>query len=120
MSYVDGFLLAVPTERREAYRELAERSWPLFKEFGAIRHVECWSDDVPRGDTTDFFRAVNAKEGESVVLSWIVYPSKSVRDAANERVRSDPRMLEWGEQMDFVDGDRMVFGGFVPLMDRSS
>lgn len=120
MSYVDGFLLAVPTEKREAYCDLAERSWPLFKEWGAIRHVECWSDDVPHGDTTDFFRAVQAIEGESVVFSWIEYPSKAVRDAANERVREDPRMREWGEQMDFIDGQRMVFGGFMPIMDRSA
>ena len=120
MSYIDGFLLAVPSDRRETYRELAELSWPLFQEFGAIRQVECWSDDVSRGDSTDFFRAVKAEEGESVVFSWIEYPSKEVRDAANERIRHDPRMTEWGEQMDFVDGQRMVFGGFAVLTDSTA
>jgi uncharacterized protein YbaA (DUF1428 family) len=74
---------------------------------------------VPHGETTDFFRAVKAEEGESVVFSWIEYPSKEVRDAANVKMRSDPRMKEWGETMNFVDGKRMVFGGFVPLIDKS-
>ena len=120
MSYIDGFLLAVPTDKREAYRELAEKSWPLFKEWGAIRHVECWSDDVPHGNTTDFFRAVKAEDGESVVFSWVEYPSKDVRDAANKKMREDSRMKEWGEAMKFVDGKRMVFGGFVPIMDKKA
>jgi uncharacterized protein YbaA (DUF1428 family) len=120
MSYIDGFLLAVPTNKREAYLALAKKSWPLFKEWGAVRHVECWSDDVPHGKTTDFFRAVKAKDGESVVFSWVEYPSKKVRDAANKKMREDPRMKEWGEAMKFVDGKRMVFGGFVPMMDRQA
>ena len=120
MNYVDGYLLAVPTDKRDAYREVAEKGWLMFKEWGALRQVECWSDDVPHGETTDFFRAVKAEEGESVVFSWIEYPSKEIRNAAGEKMRSDPRMKEWGETMKFVDGKRMVFGGFVPLVDKSS
>ena len=92
MSYVDGFLLAVPSGKREEYRALAEKSWSLFKEWGAIRHVECWSDDVPHGKTTDFFRAVKAEDNESVVFSWIEYPSKEIRDAANKKMREDLRI----------------------------
>lgn len=120
MSYIDGFLLAVPSDKRAAYQDLAEKSWTLFKEWGAMRHVECWSDDVPHGETTDFFRAVKAEDGESVVFSWIEYPSKEVRDAANAKMRDDARMKKWGEAMDFIDGKRMVFGGFVPIMDQSA
>ena len=120
MSYIDGFLLAVPSDKRDAYRDLSEKAWPLFEEWGATRQVECWSDDVPRGETTDFFRAVKAGPNESVVFSWIEYPSKVVRDAAQVRMREDPRMKEWGEEMNFVDGKRMVFGGFIPLMDKSN
>lgn len=71
---------------------------------GGVRHVECWSDDVPHGETTDFIRAVKAEDGESVVFSWIEYPSKEVRDAANAKMRDDARMKEWGQAMDFVDG----------------
>ena len=120
MNYIDGYLLAVPSDQKEAYRAFAEKSWPLFKEWGAIRHVECWSDDVPHGKVTDFFRAVQAKDDESVVFSWIEYPSREVRDAASKKMREDPRMKKWSEGMKFVDGKRMIFGGFVPLMDRKT
>ena len=117
MSYVDGFVLAVPNGNRDAYRACAAKAWPLFKEFGAIRHVECWGDDVPLGKTTDFRRSVKAEEGETVVFSWIEYPSKAVRDAANKKMHEDPRMAEMGKDMPF-DGKRMIFGGFAPILDE--
>lgn len=120
MSYIDGFLIAVPTDKRSDYAALAKKSWPLFQEWGAIRHVECWSDDVPHGETTDFYRAVKATDNESVVFSWIEYPSKEVRDAAAQKMRDDPRMKAMGEMMKFVDGKRMIFGGFMPMMDKST
>ena len=116
MSYIDGFVVAVPAAKKEAYRELAAKAAPLFKEFGATRFVECWGDDVPDGQTTDFRRAVKAEKDEVVVFSWIEYPSKAVRDAANEKVMADPRMKEMGEQMPF-DGKRMIYGGFMPIVE---
>jgi uncharacterized protein YbaA (DUF1428 family) len=119
MSYIDGFVLAVPKANKEAYRRMAEMAWALFKEFGAIRHVECWGDDVPDGKLTDFRRSVQAKEDEVVVFSWVEYPSKEVRDAANKKMMSDPRMKEWGEKMPF-DGKRMIYGGFAPIFDEQA
>ena len=116
MKYVEGFVLAVPADKKEIYREHAAAAAPLFKEFGATRHVECWGDDVPDGKLTDFRRAVQAKDDEVVVFSWIEYPSKEVRDAANEKIMTDPRMKAMGEQMPF-DGKRMIFGGFMPILD---
>ena len=116
MSYVDGFVLAVPASEKEAYRTHAAEAAPLFKEFGATRMVECWGDDIPAGKLTDFRRAVQAKDNEVVVFSWIEYPSKEVRDAANEKMMTDPRMKTMGEQMPF-DGKRMIFGGFMPILD---
>lgn len=115
MSYVDGFVLAVPLNNREAYSALAAKAAPLFKEFGATRIVECWADDVPDGKVTDFRMAVKAEEGEEVVFSWIEYPSREVRDEANKKMMADPRMKEF--EMPF-DGKRMIFGGFVPLLDE--
>ncbi|WP_312240606.1 DUF1428 domain-containing protein [Pantoea sp.] len=117
MSYVDGFIVAVPMENKEAYRAMAEKAAPLFKEFGATRIVECWADDVKEGKLTDFRMSVKAEENEEVVFSWIEYPSKEVRDAANEKMMSDPRMKEMGEQMPF-DGKRMIYGGFTTLLDQ--
>jgi uncharacterized protein YbaA (DUF1428 family) len=117
MTYVDGFVLAVPAENKEKFREHASAAAPLFKEFGATRLVENWADDVPDGKVTDFRGAVNAEEGETVVFSWVEYPSKEARDAANAKMMSDPRMEEFSD-MPF-DGKRMIFGGFKPIVDES-
>jgi uncharacterized protein YbaA (DUF1428 family) len=116
MKYVEGFVAAVPSDKKEAFRKHATDALPLFKEFGATRVVECWGDDVPDGKITDFRGAVKAKDGEVVVFSWYEYPSKQVRDEANAKMASDPRMKAFGESMPF-DGKRMIFGGFVPLID---
>ncbi len=116
MKYVDGFVVAVPAENKEAYIAMAAKAATLFKEFGALRVVECWADDVPDGKLTDFRMAVKAQDHEEVVFSWIEYPSKEVRDAANQKMMSDPRMKEFGESMPF-DGKRMIYGGFSPIMD---
>ena len=117
MKYVDGFVVAVPADKKDAYREMAAKAAPLFKEFGALRIVECWASDVPDGKVTDFRMAVKAEENEEVVFSWIEYPSKEVRDAANQKMMSDPRMKEFGESMPF-DGKRMIYGGFESIIDE--
>jgi len=118
MAYVDGFVLAVPKANKEAYRKMAAAGWVLFKEFGATHHVECWEDDVPDGKVTDFRRAVQAKDDEVIVFSWIEYPSKEVRDAANKKMMSDGRM-EAFKEMPF-DGKRMIYGGFTPIFDEKA
>jgi len=116
MPYVDGFVMAVPAKNKEAYRKHAADAAPLFKEFGATRIVEAWGDDVPDGKVTDFRRAVQAKDGEVVVFGWFEYPSKDVRDAANKKMRDDPRMKDMGATMPF-DGQRMIYGGFAPIVE---
>jgi len=116
MKYVEGFVVAVPAANKEAYIQHARQAAPLFKEFGVSRMVECWGDDVPDGKVTDFRGAVKAKDDEVVVFSWFEYPSKEARDAANQKMMSDPRMKAMGESMPF-DGKRMIFGGFVPVVD---
>src|SRR5688572_19517173 len=80
MSYVDGFVIAVPTKNKDAYRKGAMTAAKLFQEYGALQVVECWGDDVPDGQVTDFKRAVKAEGTEQVVFSWVVWPSKEVRD----------------------------------------
>ena len=119
MTYVEGFIVAVPKANREEYRRHAADFMPLFKEFGGSRHVEAWASDVPDGKVTDFRKAVQAKEDEDVVFSWFEYPSREARDAASAKMMSDPRMEKMGANMPF-DGKRMVYGGFAPLLDEGS
>ena len=114
MSYIDGFVIAVPNANREKFIAHARAMDPIFIEFGAIRVVECWGDDVPDGKLTDFRRAVQAKEDESVVFSWIEWPDKTTRDAGVEKFMKDPRM-DVAKEMPF-DGKRMIFGGFAPVV----
>ncbi len=114
MSYVDGFVIAVETARRDEFVDHARRMDALFLEWGATRVMECWADDVPTGQNTDFARSVQLKEGEAVVFSWIEWPDKATRDAAYQRMESDERMT--GEPMPF-DGKRMIYGGFTPVVE---
>ncbi|MBV9881720.1 MAG: DUF1428 domain-containing protein [Sphingomonadaceae bacterium] len=117
MTYVDGFVLAVPAENKEAFREHASQLQPLFRECGIARVVECWGDDVPDGKLTDFKGAVQAKEGEVVVFAWFEYPSREARDAATAKMRSDPRMGEHAPPAPF-DAGRMILGGFASIVDE--
>ena len=113
--YIDGFLVPVPKGNKDAYRAMAEKHWPMFKEFGATRMVECWGDDVPKGKLTDFYGAVKAEDGEVVVFSWIAWPDKATRDAGMKKVMEDERMKNM-KDMPF-DGKRMIFGGFQTIVD---
>jgi uncharacterized protein YbaA (DUF1428 family) len=119
MTYVEGFIAAVPRANKDAYRRHASEAAPLFAEFGATRLLEAWGSDVPDGTVTDFRKAVQAKEDEEVVFSWFEYPDRAARDAANEKMMSDPRMKEMGASMPF-DGKRLIFGGFSPLLEEGS
>lgn len=114
MPYIDGFLAAVPTGNKDAYKVFSEKAWPLFRGFGATGMWECWGDDVPDGKVTSFPMAVKLEPNETVVFSWIEWPDKTARNAGHEKMRNDPRMAEMGD-MPF-DGMRMVFGGFTVLM----
>ncbi|SEB02706.1 DUF1428 domain-containing protein [Rubrimonas cliftonensis] len=114
MTYVDSFVLAVPTEGRDAYLRHAQRAAAMFQEHGALRVVETWGDDVPEGRRTDFRRAIALEPGETVVVGWIEWPDKAARDAAWPKIVADPRMADG--PMPF-DGKRMIHGGFETLLD---
>ncbi|PSH68831.1 DUF1428 domain-containing protein [Phyllobacterium brassicacearum] len=111
MSYVDGFLLAVPKDRIDDYKALARRAGEVWKDLGALAYVECTADDVPYGELTSFPRAVQAKDDEIVIFAWIVYRSREERDAIDAKVMQDPRLKGDESNMPF-DGKRMIYGGF--------
>jgi uncharacterized protein YbaA (DUF1428 family) len=114
--YVDGFAVPVPLANRVTFIDMASKTARLFREYGALRVVEGWGDDVPDGKITDFRRAVAAREGEAVVFSWIEWPSKQIRDEAWPQLRTDPRMRPDNDKLPF-DGKRMIYGGFGTILD---
>jgi uncharacterized protein YbaA (DUF1428 family) len=116
MTYVDGFVIPVPEANKGAYERMAALAAPIFVEHGAVHVVENWGDDLPKGETTDFWRAVKAEEGETIVFSWITWPSKEARDAGNAAVMTDPRFSEMMGSNVF-DGKRMIFIGFQTIVD---
>ncbi len=119
MTYIDGFVIAVPTAARQRFIDHARHFDALFLELGALRVVECWGDDVPDGKLTDFRRAVQATADETVAFSWVEWPDKATRDAAMQKMREDPRMDPSNPDnppMPF-DGKRMIFGGFETVVE---
>jgi uncharacterized protein YbaA (DUF1428 family) len=109
MSYVDAFIIPVPRARLAEYEAMSHQMAAMWKANGATQYVECLGDDVPKGEVTSFPRAVQAKDDEVIAFGWAVYPSKAVRDAANEKIMNDPSMAN--SEMPF-DGKRLIFGGF--------
>ncbi len=116
MTYVDGFVAAVPTKNREAFKKHAQLSATVLKENGALKVVDCWGDDVPDGKLTSFPMAVQCKDDETVVFSWILWPSRDVRQSGMKAMMEDPRMQQDTNPMPF-DGKRVIYGGFEMLMD---
>ena len=116
MNYIDGFVAAVPTANRDAYRKHATQAAAVFKEHGALGVVECWGDDVPDGKLTSFPMAVKRRGDETVVFSWITWPSRAVRDEGMKKVMADPRVQPDANPLPF-DGKRLIYGGFEMLVD---
>src|SRR5262244_3671272 len=118
MSYVDGFVVPVPTRKLDAYRRLAQKAAKVWREHGALEVRECLADDVKVGKWTSFPRSVKLKRGETVILSYIVYKSRKHRDQVNAKVMNDPRFAKMAnpKEMPF-DGKRLIFGGFKVLLD---
>jgi len=116
MTYVDGFLIAVKTDKREVYRKMAAACAPIFKKHGALSVVETWGDDVPEGKLTSFPMAVKLEADESVVFSWITWPSKEIRDAGNKAAMDELHEMMKDDEIPF-DGKRMIFGGFEAIVE---
>ena len=120
MTYIQGFVIPVPVAKKDAYIALAAKAAPMFREYGALRVVECWGEDVRDGQVTDFRRAVQACPEENVVFSWIEWPDRATCDAAEKTMMEDERMQPDGE-MPF-DGKRLIYAGFArsstPRHDR--
>ena len=117
MSYVDGFVIAVPTVNKQALIDHAGLFDPIFLEYGATRVLECWGDDVPHGKQTDMYRATKAKEAEVILFSWTAWPDRATCDAAAQKMMAEMDGQEMPE-MPF-DGMRMIWGGFETVFDSA-
>ena len=115
MAYIDGFVQAVPTASKEAYQRHALAAAEVFREYGATRVVECWGDDVPDGEVNSFLTAVKCKSDETVVFSWIWWPSREARDEGMQRAMNDERIHPDNNPLPF-DGARMIYGGFEVIV----
>lgn len=117
MTYIDGFVIPVPHANRDAYLADARGFSAILLEYGALQVVETWGDDIKPGNVTDFRRAVAAGDDENIVFSWVTWPSRAARDAANARIMADPRMADM--TMAF-DGKRLINGGFEVIFEAGS
>ena len=115
--YVDGFVVPVPKSKLDAYRNMAQECGKIWKEYGALQFCECVADDVKPGKVTSFPMAVKLQKDETVIFSWITWPSREARDAAMKKVMADPRMQPEKNPMPF-DGKRLIFGGFEMIVDQ--
>ena len=123
MTYIDGFVIAVPAANKQKFIDHAGRADTVFLEHGATRILECWQADVPRGHTTDFFGAVDVQPDEVVAFSWIEWPDKATRDAMMKRMdelaKTDARFDPKNNPMPF-DGARMIYGGFQAIVEHGT
>ena len=116
MAYVDGFILPVPEANLDAYTKDAKRSGKVWIKHGALQYWESVADDVPAGKSTDFYKAVKRKDGETVVFAFAVYKNRKHRDEVMKKVMADPDMKYDPTKMPF-DGKRMFWGGFKPILE---
>lgn len=119
MTYFEGFIVPVPEANKTAFRDHANKVASALREIGVSRQVEAWDSDVPEGKVTDFRKAVDARPDEKIVVAWFEYPDRQARDAANERMMSDPQMEEMGKDVPF-DAKRMILGGFDAIVEEGS
>jgi uncharacterized protein YbaA (DUF1428 family) len=115
--YVDGFVVPVQKSRIEDYRKGARKSGKIWLEHGALDYHECVADDVPYGKRTSFPRSVERKNSETVVFAWVTYKSRAHRDKVMAKVMADERMRKLGKELSFLDGERIIFGGFKPIVE---
>jgi uncharacterized protein YbaA (DUF1428 family) len=119
MTYVDGFIVIVPTKNIESYRKIAEVAGKIWMEYGALQFKECVAEDIEdKGYCSTFPQTIKPKEDETVLFSFIVFNSRQHRDEVNAKVMEDPRLKDScdPENMPF-DCKRMTYGGFNTIVE---
>ena len=114
MNYIDSFIAPVPTKNKKAYIQHVKQAAKLLKKYGAIKLVECWGDDIQEGEVTSFPQAVKCRDNETVVISYVVWPSKQMRDKGMQEMLADPEVKEMNMPFDTA---RLIYGGFEVILD---
>jgi len=124
-NYIDGFILPVPRIHLNEYKCVAEKVAEIWKEYGAIEYFEYLGEDLKLEGTRSFIELVDLKENEAIVFGWVIFPSKEIRDRANQQVPTDTRMAELVAPLTdpnklIFNAERMVYGGFQPLVQSNT
>lgn len=119
--YIDGFVLPVPRDQLNTYREVVGKVAAIWKEHGALDYLEFVGDDLNLEGTRSFTDIANAKEHEAIIFGWVAFESREARDLANKQVAADPRMTDLIDLLTeaskpIFDAERMVYGGFRSLV----
>ena len=118
MAYVDGFIVPVPKQKVDGYREVARKAGAIWRDHGALEYREWVADDVKPGKVTSFPQSVQLGPDETVIFAWILFKSRAHRDEVNAKVMSDPRMASMMDPASMAfDGKRMIYGGFDSLVE---
>jgi uncharacterized protein YbaA (DUF1428 family) len=124
-NYIDGFVFPVPRIHLNEYKRVAEKVAEIWKEYGALAYFEFVGEDLKLEGTRSFIEVVDLRDDEVVIFGWVIFPSKEIRDRANKQVPTDSRMAELIAPLTaprrlIFDAERMVYGGFQPLVQSST
>jgi len=117
MTYVVGFLIAVPTDSKDAYLAFSEKMATIYKRHGALSVYESWGNDVPEGKVNSMHTAVKRKLDEAVVFSWVTWLNKEARDKVHKEIVEAMHVEMVDEPIPF-DASRMIYGGFDVILER--
>lgn len=118
MSYIDFVSIPLPEQHLDEYTKQIEIFASVMKANGVLSYCEARADDVARGKVTDWYRSVDCKDGETVVVAYMKWTDKATRDKGWEEVMKDPRLADMmNPEKSLMDGKRMIWGGFSPLVE---
>ena len=121
--YIDAYVFPLKKIDVETYQNVAGEVAKIWKEHGALAYQEYVGDDLHLAGTRSFVDTLEISDEEVVVLGWVVFPSKEVRNLANQRVPKDERMhtilspLTLKDRVIF-DASKMLYGGFRSLISK--
>ncbi len=121
MNYIDGFIFPISKKHLDEYKQVSEKIALIWKEHGALAYHEFVGDDMNHEGTGSFLDTIPIHPEETIIFGWVSFPSKHVRDKANEKVPADPRMAALVAPLIdpnhlIFNASKMLYGGFTKLI----